>query len=155
MAEETDMSIKIPLHQIPVQGFLSAVQSLQALELKDQRRILDNIQSVDLELAKKLEQALLSFSDLQFMHALDFKLVWWDLPRKTWILSLRNAPSEVWQMIQKNVSQRAFVELKESVTVLGPQPLSRVQKAQREICDAINALAAEGRMALPRADKRL
>jgi flagellar motor switch protein FliG len=139
-----------PLPQVKINGFESAVQTLRGLDAASQERILKNILQKDPKMAEKLRSGLLHFDDLAYLLASDFKLIWWELPRNTWILALRNAKEEVWRMLKSHLSHRAIQELEEQVKSIGPQPLRKVEEAQSEICNAILKLSGEGRMALPK-----
>ena len=139
-----------PLPQVKINGFESAVQALRGLDTVSQERILKDILQKDPKMAEKLRSGLLHFDDLAYLLASDFKLIWWELPRNTWILALRNGKDGIWKMLKSHLSNRAYQELEEQVRSLGPQPLSKVEEAQREICNTILKLSGEGRMALPK-----
>jgi flagellar motor switch protein FliG len=136
---------------IKINGLQAAVEALRGLDSESQQRILKDIAKVDSKKAELLNDGLFQFSDLQYLLGTDFKVLWWEIPRDQWHLALRNAPPEIWKMLESKLSKRASAELAESVKALGPQPLSKVQKAQREICALVLSLAAQGRMAIPKA----
>ena len=115
-----------------------------------QPRILKNIAKVDSKTAQVLNDGLFQFTDLQYLLASDFKILWWEIARDQWHLALRNATPEMWKMLETKLSKRAYTELTDSVKALGPQPLSKVQKAQRDICAVVLNLSAQGRMATPK-----
>jgi flagellar motor switch protein FliG len=138
-----------------IDGFKQALEALQALDEKSRNRILSDIQKLNPKLAVRLKEELFSFADLQFMLAPDFKIIWWEIPKATWYLSLRKAPPAVITMIQGHISKRAFQDLESQVANLGPQPISKVIEAQKQICDTIRSLAAEGKMASPSHSRKI
>jgi flagellar motor switch protein FliG len=136
-----------------IDGFAQALEALQALDESTRARILADLAKVNPAIAKKLREGLFSFSDLQYLLPADFKVIWWEIPRKTWLLALRKCPAGIVKMIESNISKRAFQEFRESLESHGPQPLSKVVQAQKEICDTIRKLSEDGKMALPSAKR--
>jgi len=136
-----------------IDGFKQALEALQALDEPSRLRILKDIEQKNPKMAAKLKEGLFGFSDLQFILASDFKIIWWEIPRKTWQLALRKAPAGVLKMIQSHLSKRAFEELEELLQHQGPQPASKVLQAQKEVCDSIRSLISQGKIAAPSSRK--
>jgi flagellar motor switch protein FliG len=136
-----------------IDGFQNALEALQALDENSRNRILADIAKLNPQLAERLKEGLFSFADLQYMLPSDFKVVWWEIPKATWYLALRKSPPGVMKMIERHLSKRAFQDFQEQLTSHGPQPISKVIQAQKEICDIIRTLAAEGKMASPSGGK--
>jgi flagellar motor switch protein FliG len=63
-----------------IDGFKQALEALQALDEKSRNRILSDIQKLNPKLAVRLKEELFSFTDLQFMLAPDFQIIWWEIP---------------------------------------------------------------------------
>ncbi len=136
-----------------IDGFKEALETLQFLDEESRARILADIAEKDPRLAARLKEGLFDFSDLQFLLATDFKVIWWEVPRITWQLALRKAPSGVLKMLERHMSKRAFQEFSELLSNQGPQPAAQVLRAQNEICETIRHFARLGKMAIPSAHR--
>ena len=134
-----------------IDGFNQALEALQSLDEDSRTRVLRDIGKKNPQMAARLKESLFSFSDLQFLLPSDFKIIWWEAPRKSWHLALRKAPAGVLKMIESHSSKRAFAELKEDLEGQGLQPLSKIIRAQKEICNLIRDLVGQGKMATPSA----
>lgn len=65
-------------------------------------------------------------------------------------MSLRKTSQEVKDHIFKNLSGRRATQLQESIENLGPQPISKVQEAQKEIVQKILELEKAGKLVIIR-----
>lgn len=139
--------------QVQINGFQSAVEALQFLPQKIRNRVLEEIAQKNQAMADKLKSHLFDFDQIEYLLSLDFKVLWWEVPRQVWYRALRKTRPGVLLMIKSNLSQRAFNELEDGIKSLGPLPLSLVMSAQKEICNLILKLSSEGRMALPSKDQ--
>ncbi|GIL17309.1 MAG: hypothetical protein BroJett040_10600 [Oligoflexia bacterium] len=130
-------------------GFQLAVEALQLMDESKRKEILLRIAKMNPKMALRLHQGLFSFDHIEYLLKEDFKVIWWEVPKKTWHLALRKTTPGIMKMFEQNLSVRAYQTLLEEIEGLGPQKLSEVVKAQHEISDTIRRLAGEGRMALP------
>lgn len=130
-------------------GLELAIEALQMMDEKKRKEILLRIAKMNPQMALKLHEGLFSFEHIEYMLKEDFKVVWWEVPKRTWFVALRKVNPGVMKMFELNMSQRAYQGLLADIEAVGPQRLSEVAKAQREIVDTIRRLAGEGRMALP------
>lgn len=139
-----------PMRKVSFPGFQLAIEALQSLDQKTQDRILLQISQTKPDLALKLKNGLFQFTDLEFILDSDFKMIWWDIPRQTWLIALRKASTGIMKMLEKKLTGRAWKELSQQLKEQQPQRLSLVLLSQKEICDRIRELADQGRMALPK-----
>ena len=61
-------------------------------------------------------------------------------------LALKSAPEELKEKLFNSMSERAAGMLREDLAALGPQRLSEVEKAQREIVSIVERLEEEGKV---------
>ena len=126
-----------------------ALDALKSLPPADQEILLKNLLKRDPELVRQLKENLFEFNDISGLAKADFKFLWFEIPRQTWLMALRAAPDEVLLFIRSCQSERAFNQLIDDLKALGPQPLSKVQQAQSLLLAEIRSLAQQGRVHLP------
>ena len=131
-------------------GLEKALSALKSLPPAQQKSLIDQLLKKDPELVKQLLEKLFVFSDIPKLAKSDFKLLWFEIPRRTWLLSLRGASDELLLFIRSCQTERAFNELLEDLKSLGPQPTSLVLKAQEQLLAEVTALAKQGRVNLPK-----
>jgi flagellar motor switch protein FliG len=136
-----------------INGLKHAIEALQAVDEPTRLRIIKDIAEKNPEIAKKLSDGLFEFSDIQFFLKTDFQIIWWEVPQTTWKKALRKAPPGVMKMLESFLSTRAFEQLKEDMKSFGPQPVSQVLSAQKEVVDTIRMLMSNGRIAPPSSKK--
>lgn len=134
-------------------GLNSALEALKSLNTEEQQKLLEQLLLKDPELVKQLKSNLFEFADISKMAKADFKLIWFELPRNLWHLSLRGATDELMLFIRSCHSERAFNQLLDELKEVGPQPKSKVLAAQRQIISEIQSLAQQGRVHVPKALK--
>ena len=130
-------------------GLQNALAALKTLDPSQQAKLIRNLIAKDPELAKQLQEGLFEYEDIAKLSKSDFKFLWFEIPRQTWLLSLRAAPPEVTRFIQSVLTQRAYLELVDDLKSQGPQPVSKVQEAQKLLLEEIRALAKQGKVILP------
>lgn len=127
-----------------------ALSAMKSLSTAQQKALVLNLVNKDPELAKQLLNNLFEFENIADMAQADFKLIWFELPRKTWYLALRGASDKLLLFVRSCQTQRAFDELISELKLLGPQPKSAVVKAQEEIVKEIQELSKQGRIHITR-----
>lgn len=134
-------------------GLKAAIEAVQGLDQTSRQRLLKDLKQKAPEIAKKIEEGLFTFSDIQFLTKTDFQKLWWEISREKWLLALRKTSPNVLKMIEKFTTRRAFQELSQQIKQKGPRPAREVLQAQKEIIDTIRSWAAEGKMAAPQSKK--
>lgn len=127
-------------------GLQHALAALEGLDPQAQRRLLKTLAQKDPQLAQRLELELFQFQDLVKLSKQDFKICWFEIPKVTWHLALRAAPGEVISYLKRCLTERAYDQLAEDLKALGPQPVSKVLDAQKEIMLEIQTLASKGKI---------
>ena len=127
-----------------------ALEALKGLDPEAQKKLIKNLIAKDPELARQLQDSLFEYKNIADLARADFKMIWFEIPRNIWLLSLRAAPPEVTRFIQTNLTQRAYNELVDDLKAQGPQAVSKVMDAQKQLLDEIRSLAKQGRIYLPK-----
>ncbi|MCE3010250.1 MAG: hypothetical protein LW875_06535 [Proteobacteria bacterium] len=130
-------------------GLHHALAALQGLDPTAQAKLLENLAKKDPKLAEALRDELFQFEDIAHLSKADFKKLWFEIPKATWLMALRAAPNSVLKFIAGGLTQRGYEQLAEDLKTLGPQPLSKVQTAQKELLKEIREMAKQGKISLP------
>lgn len=137
-----------------INGAKLAAEALHALAPEQQKQIIEQIKKSDPKTAELLQKNLYQFNDLQFLLPNDFQFLWQQIDNFQWLMALRSASPQLMQFIQKQLSQRAYQQLITDMQTMGPQPLRKVQEAQKQILEFLNTAAEIGRVALPDPNKK-
>jgi len=125
-------------------GVQSAAEMLNLLDKPNREKLLDDVEKMDPEVAKKIRQKMFVFEDLARIEARGIQVLLKEVPQKKLALALRNAPDELREVIFKNMSSRSAQILKEDIDNQGPQKLSDVTAAQKEMIVITKRLLAQG-----------
>ena len=129
-------------------GFYSTLEMLRGLEPAHQERLLADVAARDPELADKLRAQMFSFDDLAHVNAGGLREIVKLVQESTLARSLRACADPAKQALLSALSERAQSMLLDTMQVMGPQPLSKVQDAQKEILDLAVKLESEGKIVL-------
>lgn len=130
-------------------GLGSVLEALKNLSPDEQQKLLEQLLKKDPELVKQLKNNLFDFADIVKLAKADFKTIWFEIPQKIWHLALRAANDETLLFIRSCLTERAFNQLLEDLKDLGPQPVSKVLEAQKQVLAEIQELAQKGRIHIP------
>ncbi|HND86227.1 MAG TPA: FliG C-terminal domain-containing protein [Pseudobdellovibrionaceae bacterium] len=122
-----------PKKQKNIDGKALALEALEQLAPEVRERILKDVAKKNPEMAKALTEGAWSLETLVEMPHQDFKFLWWEIDRATWLLALRGASPKLLAFILKNLTERAGKQLEEDLKAKGPQPAARVHEAQAAI----------------------
>lgn len=127
-----------------IKGFESALEALRALDSQSQERILADILKKDPEMANKLRKNLVVFEDLLKVNPKGLQQLFQAVPDAKWVLALRNKNKEFIDLLLQSLAMRKKDLIVAAIGHLGPQPLSKVEAAQREIVEKALELEAKG-----------
>lgn len=131
-------------------GPKAAAEVLNRLEGSRSRQTLDYIREVDAVMARKIEDNMFTFEDLQKLDDRSIQLILREVDKNILATAMKSCTSELKEMIFKNMSDRAVTMLKEDLASKGPVRLSEVETAQREILVAAQKLDQAGQIVLSR-----
>lgn len=126
------------------------VEILARADAETERTILGRIDEVDPQLAQDIRQRLFTIEDLVKLEDKALQLVLRQVDSKDLAMALKGTSEMVKDRIFANLSERATENLKEEMELLGPQRLSDVEKARKEIVRTVRQLEQEGSIVLTR-----
>ena len=116
------------------------------LDKRTMTSLMTRLEDKDPILAVEIKQYIFSFTDLIKIDNRGLQLVLRDVPNQTLLLALKNAPEELREKLYEAMSERAAAMLKDDLSALGPQRVSDVEKAQKEIVGVVKKLEKEGKI---------
>ncbi|MBU0606759.1 MAG: hypothetical protein KKI08_02685 [Armatimonadetes bacterium] len=112
------------------------------------KQVLAALNEVDGVFGAGVAEQVFTFDDLMSMTDRDLQLVLRAVDVSVLALALKGTPEELRERLKQNLSQRGRERLDEEAEMLGPVPLSQVQEAQRQICQAARQLSEAGEIGL-------
>ena len=126
------------------------VEILIRADADTERTILGRIDELDAPLAQDIRQRLFTIEDLVKLEDKALQLLLRQVDTKELSMALKGTTEAVRERIYTNLSERASENLKEEMDLLGPQRLSDVEKARKEIVRTVRQLEQEGSIVLSR-----
>ncbi len=126
------------------------VEILARADAETERLILGRIDEVDPHLAQDIRQRLFTIEDLVKLEDKALQLLLRQVDTKELAMALKGTSESVRERIYANLSERASENLLEEMDLLGPQRLSDVEKARKEIVRTVRQLEQEGSIVLSR-----
>lgn len=126
------------------------VEILIRADADTERTILGRIDEVDPHLAQDIRQRLFTIEDLIKLEDKALQLLLRQVDTKELAMALKGTSEAVRDRIFSNLSERATDNLKEEIELLGPQRLSDVEKARKEVVRTVRQLEQEGSIVLSR-----
>ena len=129
-------------------GFKAVADLLNRLNAEESKKILENIEENQPELALSIRNLMFTFEDLVTIPAASIREIVSGVDKRQLALALRGADEELRAQIFKAMSSRAVEMLKEDMEVLGPVRSREVAQAQQEILNLARKLESEGKVIL-------
>jgi len=129
-------------------GFKAVADLLNRLNAEEAKRILDQIEEAQPELALNIRNLMFTFEDLVTVPAASIREIVSGVDKRQLAMALRGANEELRAQIFKAMSSRAVEMLKEDMEVLGAVRSREVAQAQQEILSLARRLEAEGKVIL-------
>jgi flagellar motor switch protein FliG len=126
------------------------VEILIRADAETERTILGRIDDLDPHLAQDIRQRLFTIEDLIKLEDKALQLLLRQVDTKELAMALKGTSEMVRERIFTNLSERAGENLKEEIELLGPQRLSDVEKARKEVVRTVRQLEQEGSIVLTR-----
>jgi flagellar motor switch protein FliG len=133
-----------------INGVKTAGDLLKHLENERSEALLEELNSLDPELAEKLKKALFTFEDLQRVDSRGMQTVLKEISTENLVLALKTASEEIREKVFSSVSSRAAAMIREELELLGPTRLADVEAAQQQVVEAALRLEREGRIQIAR-----
>ena len=129
-------------------GFKAVADLLNRLDVEESKRILEQIEESQPELALSIRNLMFTFEDLVTVPPATIREIVSGVDKRQLAMALRGANDELRAQIFKSMSSRAVEMLKEDMEVLGPVRSREVAQAQQEILNLARRLEAEGKVIL-------
>ena len=129
-------------------GFKAVADLLNRVNAEEAKRILEEIEEGQPELALNIRNLMFTFEDLVTVPPATIREIVSGVDKRQLAMALRGANEELRAQIFKSMSSRAVEMLKEDMEVLGPVRSREVAQAQQEILNLARRLEAEGKVIL-------
>lgn len=129
-------------------GFKAVADLLNRLNAEEAKKILENIEESQPELALSIRNLMFTFEDLVTVPAASIREIVSGVDKRQLALALRGANEELRAQIFKAMSSRAVEMLKEDMEILGPVRSREVAQSQQEILNLARRLESEGKVIL-------
>jgi flagellar motor switch protein FliG len=127
-----------------IKGFESALEALRSLDSQSQERILADILKKDPEMAEKLRRNLIVFDDLLKVNPKGLAQLFQAVPDAKWVMALRGKDKNFVESLLQSFPSRKKELFLAALDHLGPQPVNRVEAAQKEILGKALELEKKG-----------
>jgi flagellar motor switch protein FliG len=129
-------------------GVLSVAELVNSLDKKTMNSLMTRLEDKDPILAEEIRQHMFTFTDIAKIDQKGIQLIIRDVKTDRLLLALKSAPEEVREKIFGCMSSRAADLLREDLAALGPQKVSDVETAQREVISVVKRLEEEGKIVI-------
>jgi len=131
-----------------VGGVRAAAEILNGVGSDAEAVIVENVRSVDPELAEKILDAMVIFDNIMDIDDRGIQLLLREVQSESLIIAMKGASDELREKIFKNMSQRAADMMREDLEGKGPVRLSEVEAEQKAILKTVRRLADDGQLQL-------
>jgi len=127
-------------------GIPAVADLINNLDKKTMNSIMTRLEDKDPILAEEIRQHMFTFTDIAKIDDRGIQLILREIPNDKLLLALKSAPEELREKLYGCMSERAADMLREDLSALGPQKVSEVENAQREIVRVVQRLEEEGKI---------
>lgn len=135
-------------------GIKGAAEMLAGLDLKSRHRVLEEIRAKDPEMAKTLEENLVTFEDLLNLNTSEIITLLKEIDISDLGLSLRIASKEVKSFVLASVSKGIKSEI-EDILLGPPQSVEKIEAARQKIILAMKEQVDKGQIVLDKEEDEL
>jgi flagellar motor switch protein FliG len=129
-------------------GFKAVADLLNRQDAEQAKKILEQIENSDPEMALSIRNLMFTFEDLVTIPSASMREIVSLLDKRQLALALRGANDDLKAHVFRAMSSRASDMLREDMEVLGPVRTKEVAGAQQEILNLARRLEAEGKVIL-------
>lgn len=129
-------------------GFKAVADLLNRQEAEQAKKILEQIEDSDPEMALSIRNLMFTFEDLVTIPATSMREIVSAIDKRQLALALRSSRDDLKAHVFRAMSSRAVEMLKEDMEVLGPVRTREVAGAQQEILNLARRLESEGKVIL-------
>jgi len=145
---ERQQTGKQRLKPAPIGGVQAAARILNSLDPSIEVPLMEQIGSVDQELAGRIQESMFVFEDLIKVDDRGIQALLREVNTENLVIALKGADETVREKILRNLSKRAAEMLQDDLEAKGPVRVSEVEAAQKDIMAIAKRMSDEGQIAL-------
>lgn len=131
-------------------GVDHVVEILNAVDRGTEKRIMENLEIEDPELADEIRKKMFVFEDILLLDDRAIQRVLRDVDNNDLSIALKGSNEEVQNAIFNNMSKRLVTMIKEDMEFMGPVRMKDVEDAQQKIVTIIRKLEDSGEIVISR-----
>lgn len=143
-----DLGVKSSGSRNQFGGVPVIAELINNLDKRTMTSLMTRLEDKDPILAVEIKQYIFSFTDLIKIDQRGLQQILREVPNQVLLLALKNAPDELRERLYEAMSERAAEMLRDDLGALGPQRISDVEGAQREIVGIVKKLEKEGKIVI-------
>lgn len=143
-----DLGVKSSGSRNQFGGVPIIAEIINNLDKRTMTSIMTRLEDKDPILAVEIRQYIFSFTDVIKIDQRGLQQILREVPNQTLLLALKNASEELRERLYEAMSERAAEMLRDDLSALGPQRVSDVENAQREIVAVVKKLEKEGKIVI-------
>lgn len=129
-------------------GVESLANILNRSDRSTEKKIMETLESVNMEIAEHVRELMFVFEDLVTLDDKAIQRLLREVETKDLALALKGANPDVKALIFRNMSERAQTMLKDDMEYMGPVRAKEVQECQTKIVSIIRSLEATGEITI-------
>lgn len=129
-------------------GVKIAAELLNAMPKEDSDAILSSLRQKNSDLGDAVLKKMFTFEELQRLDTKTLQKVLQEVDMRTLAVALKPASDGLKNALLSCISKRAAENVKEEISLLGPQKVNQIEAAQMEIIEVVRRLESEGSISL-------
>ncbi len=134
-----------------VGGVDSIVDILNSVDRTTNKRIMDDLEVENVELADEIKKKMFLFEDIVKLDDKSIQRVLREVDNNSIALALKGVKDDVQEAIFRNLSSRLADMIKEDMEFMGPVRIKDVEEVQQSIVDKVRELEERGEIVIARA----
>ena len=134
-----------------VGGVDSIVDILNSVDRTTNKRIMDNLEVENVELADEIKKKMFLFEDIVKLDDKSIQRVLREVDNNSIALALKGVKVDVQEAIFRNLSSRLADMIREDMEFMGPVRIKDVEEVQQSIVDKVRELEERGEIVIARA----
>lgn len=123
---------------------------LNELDSSTSRKILDNVEDVNAELASEVKKRMFTFDDLMILDDRSLQRILGMIEPKILATALKGANDSIRSLIFSNLSQRSASMIQEDIDLMGPVRVQEVEECQQKIISTLRSMEESGEITVQR-----
>ena len=134
-----------------VGGVDSIVDILNSVDRTTNKRIMDDLEVENVELADEIKKKMFLFEDIVKLDDKSIQRVLREVDNNSIALALKGVKADVQEPIFRNLSSRLADMIREDMEFMGPVRIKDVEEVQQSIVDKVRELEERGEIVIARA----